>query len=389
MLTFKCFFRIIKANFTTLCMYTGIFIGLTLLIGVFFGGGLIRFQRVSTNIGIVNRDDHPISQGLLDYLDSLHTLIPLEDDMTVLEDAVFFMQVRYVLIIDENFGADFGADFGSDFASDRSNNNGLMHVAAPHNLELNIYIDRQIDTFLQTVNAYLAVGFDYNEAVRLAQQDQLQLVPLHTPEEGRTISMYFGSLVYLFKSLIVMTLGFVLMVFRERDIASRLQVSPTTPKYRTAWLSIACVCTAFGMWVLVMIPAYFLHHESLFSVRGGLHMLNSLALVIVCVCIGVLLTRIVKNPESLIRFTTLIAFISGFGSGMLAPVELLDDTVRAIARFTPAYWYGHSNRILIADVLGQEVYMADFWLGIGIQLCFAAALFTLALVIGREREALK
>jgi len=376
MQTFKCFFKIITANFYTLVMYTGLFIILTFLMGIFFGGGLIRFERISTTIGIVNRDEHPISQGLLDYLETLHTLVPLEDEMDVIEDAVFFLEVRYALIIDENFGAAFANNGGS----------GLWYVAAPHNLNLNIYIGRQIDTFLQTVMGYLAVGFDYDEAISLAKQDQLQLVTLHTPYEGTSISLYFNSLVFLFKSLIVMTLGFVLMVFREKNLASRLEVSPTTSSYRTLWLTLACATTALGMWALVMIPAGFLHHESLFSARGGMHMLNALVLAIVCVCIGVLLTRIVKNEESLVRITTLIAMISGFTSGLYMPLDQMNDTLRTISRFTPGYWYGNSNLILINDVIGREANMSEFWMGIGIQLCFAAALFAIALVIGREQK---
>jgi len=349
---------------------------LTLLMGVFFGGGLIRFERISVNIGVVNRDNHPLSQGLLDYLETMHTLVPLEDDMTALEDTVFFMQARYVLIIEEGFGEDFTNNNGS----------GLWYIAAPQNLNINIYVRRQIDTFMQTVMAYLAVGFDYEEAVSLAQQDQLHLVDLHDSGEGISISLFFTSLVYLFKSLIVMTLGFVLMVFREKDLASRIEVSPMTPKTRTLWLSLACACTALGMWAIVMVPAYFLHHESLFSTRGLLHMLNALALAIVCACIGVLLTRIVKNDEALIRITTLIALLSGFASGAFMPTEQMNDMLRAAARFVPGYWYGHSNLTLVNDVIGREINMSDFWVGIVVQLCFAAALFAVALVVGREKK---
>jgi len=306
----------------------------------------------------------------------LHTLVPLEDEMTVLEDAVFFLQVRYVLIIEENFGTDFADNSDSK----------LWHITAPHNLNINIYIDRQIDTFLQTVMGYLAVGFDYNESIYLAQQDQLQLVTLLAPQEGTSISLVFSSLVFLFKSLIVMTLGFVLMVFREKDLASRLEVSPTPPRYRTFWLTLACGCTALGMWALVMVPAHFLHHESLFSTRGSLHMLNALVLAIVCVCIGVLLTRIVKGEEALVRITTLIALLSGFTSGGFMPIEQMNELLQMAARFTPGYWYGHSNLVLINDVIGREASISDFWVGIVIQLCFAAALLAIALAVGHENS---
>ena len=115
-------------------------------------------------------------------------------------------------------------------------------------------------------------------------------------------------------------------------------------------------------------------------------MLNAFVLAIVCACIGVLLTRVLKDAEGLARITTLIAMLSGFASGMFMPIENMDDTIRTISRFTPGYWYGSNSRMLINAVIGQELYMSEFWVGIGIQLCFAAAFFAIALVIGREKK---
>jgi ABC-2 type transport system permease protein len=324
----------------------------------------------------VNRDNHQLSEGLLDYLETMHNLIPMEDDIEVLENAVFSLQAQYILIIDEGFGEQFSENIGS----------GIWYISTPINLNLSIIIRRQIDNFLQTVMGYTAAGFEYDEAISLAKQDQSHLVTLLTTE-GTTVSMFFTALVYLFKSLIVMTLGFVLMVFREKDLASRLEVSPTSPSNRTLWLTIACASTALAMWLLVMIPAFFLHHESLFSPRGILHMLNSLVVAIVCVCIGVLLTRVVKSEEALVRICTLIAMLSGFTGGAFMQVDQMNEVLQTISRFVPAYWYGQSNLILLLDFMGFEVNMSEFWLGIGIQLCFAAALFAVALVIGREKEA--
>jgi ABC-type multidrug transport system permease subunit len=79
--------------------------------------------------------------------------------------------------------------------------------------------------------------------------------------------------------------------------------------------------------------------------------------------------------------------LSGFTGGAFMQVDQMNEVLQTISRFVPAYWYGQSNLILLLDFMGFEVNMSEFWLGIGIQLCFAAALFAVALVIGREKEA--
>jgi len=375
MQTFKCFFKVVASNMLQTIIVTGVFIVIAMIIGAFDGGQESMFRRVSASIGIVNRDNHPITHGLLDYLESLHTLIPMEDDMLALEDAIFFEQVRYVLIIDEGFGDGFAS----------GNDNGLSNIAAPHNFAISVFIERQIDLYMQTMRGYLAARFTYDQANYLTRHDLRQEVNITSPLGSLVPSRYFDALVFILVSLIVISLTPSLTAFKRKDLADRLAVSPETARNRTLSLTMGCICLAMVIWVLVMIPAYFLHHESLFSPCGWLHLLNSFTLVCMCVGIAVLMAQLTENTTVVISAATLGGVILGFTSGAFVPLDIMSEEMRIAARFTPSYWYGYNNLLLIESLVRTDVNMPNYWLGIGIQLGFTAAFFTVALVLGSER----
>ena len=376
MQTFKCFFKVVYSNMSQTLIFTSIFIVIAIIMGAFGGGQDSMFERTSANIGIVNRDNHSISSGLLEYLGNLHTLVPMENDMLALEDAIFFEQVRYVLIIDEGFGAKFAA--GEEAF--------LWNIAAPHNNAISVFIERQIDVYMQTVRGYLAARFTYEQANYLAQHDLRQEVNIILPLGNLIPSRYFDAMVFIMISLIVTSLTPSLTVFKKEDLARRLEVSPETARSRTVSLTLGCICLTLIIWTLAMVPAYFLHHESLFSLRGGLHMLNSFILAFMCVGIAVLIMQFTDNINAVLGAATMLGICLGFSGGAFVPMEFMSEQMLAIAQFTPSFWYGQNNQLLIRALIDPYVNMPEYWLGIGIQLGFTAALFAIALALGGERK---
>ena len=376
MLTFKCFFKVVYANLPQTIIFTSIFIVIAVIMGAFGGGQDSMFVRTSANIGIVNRDTHPISSGLLEYLETLHTLIPMEDNMPALEDAIFFEQVRFVLIIDEGFGAKFAA----------GEEPYLWNIAAPHNSAVSVFIERQIDVYMQTVMGYLAARFTYDQANYLAKHDLRQEVNIISLMGNLIPSRYFDAMVFILTSMIITSLAPSLMVFKKEDLARRLEASPEAARSRIVSLTLGCICLALIIWILAMIPAYFLHHESLFSQRGSLHMLNSLVLTFMCVGIAVLLAQLTDKFDVVLGATTMLGVSLAFASGAFVPMEMMSDQMLAVIQFTPSYWYGQNNQLLIRSLMEPSINMPDFWLGLGIQLGFTAALFAIALALAGERD---
>ena len=377
MLMYKCFFRIVRAHISTFLLYSAIFLIMGGTAAMLAGGQHGEFVRTSVNIGVVNRDnDHQITQALLSYLEGLHTIIPMDYELNALTDEVFFHRIRYALIIEENFGNDFT----------ENNLGALWHINSPQNVAINNLIGRQIDSFLQTIQGYLTAGFGYDQAINLAKQDHEHKVTVLSSEGASFISRYFSSLIFMNFSFVIMVLGVTLIAFKEKDLANRHDVSPMTPRSRTIWLALAGGSFAYGLWILMMIPAFFLHHESLFTMRGALHMLNSFALVTLCACIAVLLAQVTKDVVVIMRIIVVFGLIATFTGSPFAPLDQVHVEVQAIARLTPSYWHAFSSQVLYGSFLGADVNMSDFWMGVSIQLGFAVAIFAISMVIGREKK---
>ena len=375
MLTYKCFFKIVKAHMTTFLLYSSIFIVMAVVAGMFAGGQQGEFVRASVNIGVINRDSHPISQALINHLAGQHNIIFMEDDVDKLTDELFFDRVRYAFIIDENFGAGLAS----------GNTEQLYFITTPQNVGIDIIIGRQINTFVRTLKGYLAAGFDYSCAIVLTGQTLENEVTVIESDDIRFISRYFSSLTFISFTLIIMSLSLTMLVFKDKDLASRLDISPNPRRQKILWFTLAGGSLAYGMWVLMMLPAHFLHHESLFSARGSLHLLNSFVLVTVCIAIAILLTEVVRGEDKIVRITTVIGIIASMTGGPFVNLEETNVIVQTLARFTPSYWNAFNNNILYGAFLGTDINISDFWMGLGLQIGFAVVFFAAALITGRER----
>lgn len=55
------------------------------------------------NIGIVDEDGGSLAESLTEYLGNLHHLIPVENDVSEIQEKLYYREVYYVVRIPENF----------------------------------------------------------------------------------------------------------------------------------------------------------------------------------------------------------------------------------------------------------------------------------------------
>jgi ABC-2 type transport system permease protein len=334
------------------------------------------FSPQSLNISVINRDDHPISDALTEYLGDLHNLVPIEDDRVAMQDALFFWDTVYILIIDNGFGETFYNDPDSAVLT----NMKAAEAAA------GFYVDGQIDSYLLTLRAYLSAGFALERSLELTASTQA--VNVHILETELTgASFYFQVLPFALISLMVLALGQVLIVYKKDDLARRMDVSPTSALKRKSQVMTGCALCALLIWLFFIAGAYFLTPHSLTGTAGLLRILNSLVFSLVCVGLAFLIGQVVKKAIVLQAVAQILGLGMSFISGVFMPQEWLADSVLAIARFTPTYWYIRVHNMLNAVVPAIGVDMTNFLQGIAIQFGFAVALFAVALAFGREKRA--
>jgi len=381
MQTLKYFFKILRGHILSVAIFLALFLGLAILLTEFGGDIMDDFSASTFNITVTNRDaSHSISQGLVDYLDSLHTLLPLEDDLATKQTALFFQDTLYVLIIEEGFGAAF-----------------YENPAAPAITLSNIpstsgnagqFINRQIDNFMITLRAYLTAGFALDHALSLAINPPAANVQLLRQEDNAGgASPYFQLLPFAAISVTILALGSVLVVYKRDNLVRRIDVSSTPSVSIKASIMLACTLCAFVIWLVFMAGGHVFGAEPIYSEIGIYRALNAIALIAFAVAAAFLIGQFVRKTVTLQAIVQVIALGFSFIAGVFVPQEFLGEGVLAAARFTPTYWYVRSNDMLNTASAANPVDMGILLQGIGIQVAFAVALFAVALALGREKRA--
>ena len=100
----------------------------------------------------------------------------------------------------------------------------------------------------------------------------------------------------------------------------------------------------------------------MFTAAGLGNLLNMVCYMFVAMALAFLASKIVRNEEGFSMIGNIVSLGMAFLSGIFVPMEFLGAGVIKLAHFLPAYWY------------------------VGIEVLFAAAIITIAIVIDRARN---
>ncbi len=379
---FKCFWKIMLKHKLMLLMYFIIFMAITIMysqIGA-DSDSQTNFSATEVNLAVIDRDGSTISAALTDYLDGLHHLVDLADEETAMQDALFFHEVDYILIIPSDFEKGFSA--GNEDIH-------LENIKVPNSTS-GVYIDNQIDSFLLTLQTYLHAEFDLDTAIAQTEQDLSHRVTVEVAVVGTEINasspFYFQYLPYIFLSMMISALGPVFLAFNKTDVTRRIECSAFTWKERNFQLALGCVISSVVIWLAFMVIAFLLFGEEMTGSIGALRMLNSFVFLIVSVGIAFLLGQLMKSTSVLSAATNVIGLGMSFLTGVFVPQEFLSSGVLSVARFLPSYWYVRSNDMLTTVSAVTNESLRTFLEGIGIQFGFALVIFAIAFAISRRKK---
>ena len=94
MTVFKGYMKIIGQNRMLILLYVAIFFGCTLLFQSTAGKSETSYQAEKLNIGIVDEDGGSLAESLTEYLGNLHHLIPVENDVSEIQEKLYYREVR-------------------------------------------------------------------------------------------------------------------------------------------------------------------------------------------------------------------------------------------------------------------------------------------------------
>lgn len=380
MQVFKTFALITKRNLSSLLMYFGIFMALTILFTQMGKDQEISyFNQTTIPTAVFDDDKSELSKGLYDYLSDSQKIVKISRDKEAIQDELFYRNVEYVLTIPKGYEESFLAGAPKE-----------LTVTKIPGSSSGQYIDSQVNHYLKKVSVYLKTNSSMKDALKETKADLKKKTEVALSKKGakdgakKGIFYFYLYLEYIFTACMISGLGLILVAFNRKDIRMRAKCASMPLKKRNFQLILGCIGFAGAMWLLYMIAGFLLYRGEFLSRQGLYYMLNSIVLLIVCMALTFLCSQLTKGSDGLSFFSNVFALGFAFLGGVFVQQDLLNNTVLKFSRFLPSYWYVKVHNAIeqAASFTGSS--LAPIRNGLLIQLGFAAALFAVGLAITKR-----
>ncbi|MBQ8515789.1 MAG: ABC transporter permease [Ruminococcus sp.] len=370
MQVFKTFMKVLKKNLLGSLMYLGIFAILFIMLG---NGEKLDagYSDVALQVSIMDEDASEASAALTEYIGQTNEIISLENDETLILDALYYQKADYVLIIQDGYEEKLSQGI----------TDGLFRNYQVPGSYANPLFEQALDEYVKTVCAYRVGGTDLETALERTNQALSVEIPVTKEtftEEGssgfsESYAVFFQYLPFILVSVFMNSACPVLMTMNRSDLKKRTDSSCLPQSRYSIQTTLGCAMIFLVVWI-IMVLISFLIGGGAFNKMSGLAILNSFVFAMVAAGIALLFSVLLKDKKVLSFATNLIGLGMSFLCGVFVTQALLGEGVLSVARFLPAFWYVKANNML-AGLSGEFFEMSSYLLCLGIQLGFAAALF--------------
>ena len=380
MTVFKGYMRIMKKNTGLILLYLGIFFGVTMALQAAAGKeSYTSYESEKIKIGVVDKDNGPLAEGLVKWLKSTHYVTMLEDDREKLQEELFYRNVEYIVVIPEDF-----------YESCMVNGESISVTKVPGSYSA-YYVDQQLESCLNTMRTYLDAGFSEEEAATAVLNEKRgEVTMVDIGGNGvRTPGYlyYFRYLPYLFLAVLCYVMGYVLMAFKKDDIPKRMQASAVSVRRQSLEGLLAMSVMGGGLWGIGMAGAILMYGKTfLGSANLGYYVLNTLLMMTVALSLSYLIGLFVKNSNMLSGIANILSLGMCFLCGVFVPMNIMDRNILKVSQFLPVYWYETVNETLgsYSRLTGEAA--VAVWKGIGLEAMFAIVFVCMILAVTRYQR---
>lgn len=381
----KTFARVAKKNLPNTFIYFVVF--MVILIAMSANASATngkQFQVSSVNLCIFDEDHSTASTALSDYLSSLHHIVSLDSsDRDTLQDNMYYYQIDYVLTIPKGFE--------QNLTSQSIEN--LVETSKRKDSCSGYFVDRQIDNYIQALMLYMKSGSSISDAIAstntsLAAVPEVETVSFIDTEKSGNDTMYyfFQYFPYVILMMLLEGLSPVLMAFRKPLMKARLSCGALPQSRISAQLGLGCLIYVFLWWLGFLAIATVLYGPAqLFSRNGLFCILNSAVYLLIATAIALLLGSFPMDFNIINMIANILGLGMSFLCGIFVPQAYLGEKVLTVGRFLPAYWYVRITNMFAS--YSDDVYKSqDYWMCIGIQMLFFAAISAVYLCVDRQKK---
>ena len=370
MQVFKLFMKILKSKLFTAMMY---FIAVVALcIGFTLGGSADeKFESSKLNICVTDLDNTPQSKALAGYIAKKHNIV--EPDMD-LKDALFFTTADYSLTIKEGYADKLLSD----------DTEGMIEGEYVHSSYSAAYMGSFLDEYISCVRACAAGGDDIDTAIAKAEEalSEETEVTMISAEAGSSNGIesgkgFFRYLPYTMIMVMITALSPVIMSINSKEVRFRTNCSSTSPVSFIAQVILGSLVFVFFLWlvcIIIGIP----FGGGMYEGIGWLKVLNSAVFAVIAAFLAVLVSMLISSEKSITIVSNILGLGMSFLCGIFFSQSMLSDSVLAVGKFLPAFWYIKLNDMLT----GATAYNSDTAMQcLLIEAGFAAAIGALTMLL--------
>ena len=338
MTVFKTFWKTLNKNKFVIILYTA-FLLLFGISNMRASEQSMSFSAEKPNILIINHDEEStIAKNLVEYLNKSCKVKDLEKE-EIINDALFYREVDYIIEIPENYGKDFleGKDPEVKVKTNES------YYAS--------YSEMILTRYMQVANIYQKNITDETELVNKINEVLEDTVDINMMSKLNTTALqkatyYYNFASYSLLACLVFIIGLIINSFNEEKIRKRIIISSIDYKKHNRILLLSNCCYAFIVWLFYVIISLFILKETMFTMAGLIYIINSFVFTIAVTALSFLVANLVGNKDALSGISNVISLGSSFLCGAFVPMRWLPDFVVKIAHILPTYYYISNNESL-------------------------------------------
>lgn len=388
MRVFKSCFTIMRRHMISFIIYFSIFITLSVVISsLSVQSYSTDFEAERPSFAILNRDkDSAYAEGFLKFLSGYGKQTVLKDEKKVLQDAVFYHEAEYIVIIPKGFTEQWKD----------GENPKLEAVMAPDSAA-GYYLD-------SLTSQYWNLAYTYRQALPSMGEDELIDAVIDDLDasaevekeqflESQPVPMIFEiynrMMAYILLILVMLCVSTVFLAFKRPDLQMRNLCSPMKPVQMGGQIALFNAVIAFGSWLLLNAVGLCFYGQQIKEVDPrviGLFILSGFIFMLVALSISLLASRFVKNENAQNIASNFISLALCFLGGVFVPLELLGPRLLNVSKFTPTYWYIKAIEAVSDLTSFDSEALRPVFSNLLVLLGFAVAIFCVYLVVNQYKN---
>ncbi len=387
MQVYKSFFKVLRHYKLSFVIYTAITLVMLIALVMSNSSDSKEVTLSKYPIVVVDNDHSEVSEMLYAYLDSAHYVEKKELTEDQIKDLMYYWHIAEYIEIPDGFGENFKELIDNKDAVDAGS---LLKCVYDESLPRGIFINMQINEYLNGIRGYMSSGFSINEADERtrASLDSTQYVEMLQKEVQPARKSYtaFLFLPYGILSIIFSQLLPVITSFNGKEKKNRTAISSTSMINRNVALVAGTITISLLVVALLVTVATFSEGTKyLFTKMWWMSVLNAFVYM---VTVTMMLSMISSLPIGLNQkgsantsafITNIIGLAFSFLGGTFVGLEIMGDGVAKIGRFIPNYWYSIATKRIWYEGAG----LTDLFDCFGLQLVFGITCLAIGLAFTR------